>query len=283
MPVQIINNQSITTNNAYKNNTLDSFSGVPSWVEPDIYISPKVSKKVKMGVFLSTVAGTSLALALLMKGKYSLNPVKILKTSPKNWGLWNKDYKEKEILAIAAGSVGGGLLGGALFDKKENMKAKFREAVIQYIGNVAVPLGCVSVGIHQFNKVEGKILKHINFPKGTSKIAQCIKKILKSLPGVATTLLSLGVGIILGNRVGNFINEKIFKVKDNRKIKATDFSPHVDDLCLAITLKDESTIGHLISRVIPAALMVAGVSTGVAQEKPERCKHEAIESKSAKK
>lgn len=271
MPVSVINNFNVNQNTAFKRSGFIDNQDIPSWIEPDIYIPKKVSKKVKTGVFLSTLTGVAVSLALLMKGKYSLNPAKIIKTSPKEWGLWKQEYKEKEIIAMAAGSVGGGLLGGAIFDKKENMKAKLRESVIQLFGNVLIPLGCVSLGIKQFKKIEDKITKHINFPKGTSKMTKCINTALKSAPGVVVTLSSLAIGIILGNKTGNFINEEIFKVKDDRKIKAADFSPHIDDLCLAITLSENKNLfTDIVSRIIPAALMVAGISTGVAQEKHDR-------------
>ncbi len=52
-------------------------------------------------------------------------------------------------------------------------------------------------------------------------------------------------------------------------------SPQLGDICLTITLaSDKYVIGHAVSRVIPAALMVAGYSTGIMQEKPERLQHE---------
>jgi len=231
----------------------------------------EVSTKVKTGVFFTTLVGVATALAITLKGKgYSLNPSKILKTKPKNWGIFSVKYnsKEKEVEKLvgklAIGSVGGGLIGGAIFDKKENMKAKYREAVIQLIGNISVPLLCVSGGMRLFNKFEPQILKSMPFLKGKATGA----------PGVIASGISLVAGIFLGNKVGNLINEKIFHVRDNRKIKLADMSPHIDDACLAISLvAAESKIGPQVSRLIPAALMVAGVSTGTAQERPERLHH----------
>lgn len=37
---------------------------------------------------------------------------------------------------LAICSVGGGLLGGVIFDKKENIPAKIRESIIQLVGNI---------------------------------------------------------------------------------------------------------------------------------------------------
>lgn len=268
MSMQINSNQNIPQNRPPKNvNTVDFKSHTHSG-ESD----KEPSKAVKTGATITTIGAVSLALALIMKKKgFSLAPSKIAKTSPKNWGLWKCDYKEKEIMTIAGSSVAGGLLGGAMFDKKEHMKAKFREAVIQLVGNVSVPLLCVSGGIRLFNKFKPQVLKYIPEIKGSSKLIATSNKALKSIPILVATTGSLIVGILLGNKTGNAINEKVFKVKDDRKIKAADFSPHMDDMCLAISLvSDKNVVGQAISRVIPAALIVAGVSTGVAQEKPER-------------
>jgi len=269
MSVGIINSSNINQNVIYKRLTDNNVSIGAAWENP--YANQKAPKKVKVGVFFTTLAGVVAALALITKGKgYSLNPTKIAKTAPKNWGIWKCDYKEKAIMKLAAGSVGGGLLGGALLDKKENLKAKVREAVIQVVGNITVPLLCVSGGIRLFNKYESKILKAVPEIKGTSKLILNSNKAFKNTPVILATTLSLIAGIFLGNKTGNTINEKIFGIKDDRKIKPADFSPHVDDMCLAISLvSDGNIVGKAISRIIPAALMVAGVSAGIAQEKPE--------------
>lgn len=228
-------------------------------------IETNAPSNVKKGVFITTLIGTLTALGLIMKRKgYSFNPKTIMKTAPKDWGLWKAEYKEGAILGLATGSVGGGLIGGAIFDDKKHMKAKLRESVIQMIGNITIPILCVSGGVRAFKFFEKKAALTNKFLNGTIK--------------VAATLASLGVGIILGNKTGNMINEKIFKVKDDRHVKPADFSAHIDDMCLAISLatmgdKPEvvgappSGVGHAISRVIPAALMVAGYSTGTMQEK----------------
>lgn len=242
-----------------------------AWVNPN---RPKeVSNGLKVGVFSTTLAGVALALAIIMKGKgYSLKPSELFKQPIKNCGLLKTDYKEKEILTLATGSIGGGLIGGYLFDKKENFKAKIREAVIQMVGNVAVPLTCVSLGVKGFRKLEKDFFKNSRIEeKCATKALAGACNIKKTLPITLATIGSLVTGIFLGNKTGNAINEYAFNVKDKRKIKPSDMSPHLDDMCLAISLASEKNIiGHAISRVIPAALMVGGYSTGVVQEKPER-------------
>ena len=50
-------------------------------------------------------------------------------------------------------------------------------------------------------------------------------------------------------------------------IKASDFAPHVDDLCMAMTVMNEDSLfASRLARVIPLALLVPGYQTGIAQE-----------------
>ena len=221
----------------------------------------KAPAKVKSGVFLTTLAGVAAAMAITLKGKG-------YKFSEFFKGLTHVTYDskkaevEKLVGMLSVGSVGGGLIGGALFDKKENMNAKYREAIIQIVGNIATPLACVAGGLRVFKRFEPKIIQSM---KLTGK--------MEKIPNLIVSAGCLVAGIFLGNKVGNIINEKAFHIKDNRKIKLSDMSPHIDDACLAISLvAADSSVGPVVSRFIPAALMVAGISTGIAQEKPERCK-----------
>lgn len=239
-----------------------------------------VSKKTQIGVFFTTLAGLAIPMAMILKKKgLSLNPLKSglkdFKVAFKSWGPLHINYEDSElpkvVLKLGAGSVLGGLVGGALFDKKEHMKAKCREAVIQFIGNISTPLACVSGGLALFKKIEPKLVNLMPKVKDGAKNAELLNRISKGTPGVIASLALLTAGVLLGNKVGNYINEKIFKVKDNRKIKMCDMSPHIDDLCIATSFAAASSpIGPIIKRVIPAALVVAGVSTGITQERPER-------------
>ena len=288
MPINAMEfkNQPIQTsfrNNSQGNENSESelayiVDNIESMLSPDP-MTIKASKKTKIGVLSTTTLGVATAMALILKGKgYSLAPAKIFKKGVKplkEWGLFSAKYDDKKhevekmVISLAAGSVGGGLIGGALFDKKENMKAKYREAIIQIVGNIMTPLACVSLGMRGFEKIQPKISMQL---AKLGKIGQ--GKLADGLPKVLASAGCLVSGIFLGNKVGNTINEKAFKVKDNRKIKLADMSPHIDDLCLAISLvASKSSIGPVITRFIPAALMVAGVSTGTMQERPERLKN----------
>lgn len=275
MPVQIASTRlNLNPNTAFDNNQ-NLVANTSVW---PLELAPpsKASTVTKCGVFATTLTGVVLALAILAKSKgYSLKPSQLFKGSYKDWVLTKMAYKGPEILTLGAGSVLGGLTGGVLFDKKEHIKAKLRESVIQYIGNISTPLLCVWAGVEGFKKYLEKKAENLTPKikiKADPKIVKGANEAAKSIPLVIATALCLTVGVFLGNKVGNFINEKIFKVKDNRKIKLSDMSPHIDDACLAISLatSDTNIIGHTIARIIPAALMVSGYSTGTAQEKPER-------------
>lgn len=236
-------------------------------------------KALRRKIFCTTAIGVSTALALISKKQgFSLNFKKIFKEKPKNWAIFKiketpdgkKPLKleEKEILGLAAGSIAGGLAGGALFDRK-NIKAKLRESVNQFLGDVAIPLTFVAIPSRIYNKHKDKVISKIPTFKNTkgSKFVKGVNTLLKSFPAIVITLGSLATGIIVGNRVSNFINEKIYHKKVDRNIKATDFAPHVDDLCLASSLMaDGSAFGNIVARFIPAALLIAGNEVGRAKE-----------------
>ena len=262
MPIQFVANPNVNPStikpNYPKNNTSDNVA------QKDEYEPRVIPTKLKVGVFLTTLMGVAAAMAVTLKGKdYKLNPLEAFKTHPKEWAIFKVEYDgekhevEKLVGRLAIGSVAGGLIGGALFDKKENMVAKYREAVIQIVGNIAVPLLVVSIGMRQFKKIEPKVLNSMKFLKGN----------FTKLPELLVSAASLVAGILLGNTIGNFINKKAFNVKGDRKIKLADMSPHIDDVCLATSLvAAESEIGPYVARLIPAALMVPGISVGLAPE-----------------
>lgn len=220
-----------------------------------------IPARVKIGVMATTLIGIAAVMAMVFKYK------KIPFNSPAKFfkSLTTITYKEKSnevaalVAALATGSIGGGLIGGAIFDKKENMKAKYKESIIQAVGNVGTPLVCVFFGVKYFEKkLEPKIINKFRLKS----------KVARGMPGVIVSALCLLTGIVAGNKVGNLINEKIYKIKDKRKLKPSDMSPHIDDACLAISLvAPQNALGAAITRLIPAALVVAGFQTGIAQEK----------------
>ena len=241
--------------------------------------SNSVKKKDMSFAQKSFVAGTSVlgmapVLAFWAKKKgFSLTPSKIAKTPVKDWALFKYkpldkaiNFGWKEILSTAGGSVIGGFLGGIIIDP-ENKRAKKREFLNQLLGDVIVPIGCVAIGSKIFNKYADtlhKIMPKINSEK---KHAQILNTISENIPDTIATLGSLAIGIIAGNKVSNEINEKLYHKEVDRKIRATDFAPHVDDLCMSISMvNEESIFASKLSRVIPFALVVPGYETGTARE-----------------
>jgi len=229
-------------------------------------------KRVKRGVLATSILGTATVLGIISH-RQGFKLSNVPKISMKDWAIFKitpKSLKieEKEIIALAGGSVIGGLIGGAIFDKKSNFKAKLKEGLNQILGNVIVPVAFVGGASRLYRKYEPEILSKIPQIKKNSNFIKLVNRGLRAIPPVAVTGLALAAGIISGNKVSNFINEKLYKQKVDRNVKATDFAPHVDDLCLAITLMAPGTpVGEVIARTIPAFLTVPGYQTGIAQEK----------------
>lgn len=233
----------------------------------------KAPAKVRAGVILTTLAGVSIA--MLRTFKKNSKPLKVnnIKDFFKNFAKieYDKDAHDLEwtVGRLAIGSVGGGLLGGMLFDKKENYKAKIRESVIQLVGNIGVPLTCVVGGMKLFDDhLKPKFDKYF-----VSKGMDIKKSKLAKSPSAFATVACLVAGIFAGNKIGNAINKYVFNCNEKRTIKLSDMSPHIDDLGIAATfvVPAEDPCGKIIARFVPAALTVAGYSTGIAQEKE---KHE---------
>ena len=169
-------------------------------------------------------------------------------------------------MATGLGSVIGGLAGGAIFDKKENFREKCSEAVSQFLGDISIPLGFVAVPTIIYKKFEDLAMKKTEHVKlqNISKFIQG-NKVLKVLCPTLVSGASLVAGIIAGNKVSNKLNEHVHGVKQERGIRITDFAPHIDDVCLAITLMaDKSPVGDIVSKFVPIALSVAGIETGSA-------------------
>ena len=190
---------------------------------------------------------------------------------------WKQFKKMKiecfEILSLAVGSIVGGLLAGIAVDKT-NKKDKLRESLQQLVGNIIFPVSFVAGANYLYDKVEPMV----KLPKFESKR---LTAFVHSLPPIVAMAAGLGVGILVGNKFANSINNKIFKEKDNREIKITDFAAHVDDTLLGASLVAQnlapastaahassgvSAIGAAASKLIPPALVIPGYMTGTAQD-----------------
>lgn len=272
MKMQPVATQNIQINNAdNKNNVANRANYVKPFAAAEK--CPDASSKVKVGSAITTFIGVAAAMLFTFKSLSKCKTPEVLKEvnnikdvkSIKDYLSnivrikYDEDKHElgKAVGCLGVGSVVGGFTGGVIFDKRENRRAKFREAIIQLVGNVAIPLLCV--------ETLGQAFKRKVSPKITKALGMESHKILKEVPGVLATGGILVSAILVGNRVANLLNSDIFDINDDRKLKVTDMLPHIDDVCMALSLMFGDTP---ISKAIPAALMIAGYSVGTAQEKP---------------
>ena len=225
------------------------------------------------------VTASVAALSQMAKGKkYSINPKPILNTKLKDTYLYQVLYEEPEVIAMGAGSILGGLVGGFIVDERSNntkaeIKSKAGEAMIQF-ANITVPI--ITVG--QAARWGDKLEKHIehNFTSETGKF----KKGVAKLPKLGLRAFGLTVGMYAGNFLANYLKEELLDAPEDRKIKVSDLFMHWDDLCLAASFYagDPKTvvvdgvetvvpslgqkITHAFSRLLPLVMVSAGYQVG---------------------
>lgn len=221
-------------------------------------------KILKPVVLLSAMGGVFMAVLNIAK----CQKVKIFETKKFTDIFKNTSklkYEWKEIVKLASGSILGGLTAGLLLDG-ENKKAKCMEGLQQMVGNILIPIGCVTIASKLLNKYEDKI----NIPKINSEnsIAKYINKNSRGAIKTLGTLAALALGIEVGNLTANKLNQIIFNKKERRKIELGDFSGHLDDVCLASTLiAPDNKFFQKVGQLIPIALLVSGYETGTDKTK----------------
>lgn len=248
MPIQINNNTIFKSFQSNYKNKID----LDKKILPTAGHQHKDDKLKKAAVLGASLVGIIAGLALVGRHQ-KLNPFT-------KKGYFALEYTAPAMSTIAGCSLVGGVGTGIALDP-ENKKSKLREAVQQFVGNIIFPTFMVGGG----SKALGKFVDNINLPqlKSASKFATSMNFALKKLPHVALTTSLLGGGLFLGNKVANFLNNKIFEEKNNRKLRISDLSGHLDDACLATTLVAKGTnIGDKIGRLIPPALVVPGFIAG---------------------
>lgn len=258
----------------YNQHNLNQNSKKTSFNANSETLNKELTTKQKSVILASSATGVLSVVALLAKLKgFSLNPARIIKTPLKELALFKFKPQDKVvefdappvIVAVASGSIAGGYVGGSIVDK-ENQKSKKREILNQILGNVLVPVGCVWAGAKQYEKFANRIENAIPQINKQGKVFDFINKFFKQIPNLAATLGFLGIGIYAGNKVSNFINDKLYNKKVERNIKTTDFAPHFDDLCMATSMMNkDASFGAKLSRFIPLALLVPGYETGIAR------------------
>lgn len=223
--------------------------------------TPQEYHKRKVGVAACTALGVAASIAVLAKcdktKNYSLSLKKIFNTPLKDTYLGSVEYEPKEVIGMGIGSCLGGLIGGAIYDKRnEDLTPKIQEGVVQ-MTNISLPI---------------LFVKHLSVlgEKVTNRMANWAskggkgRKILAESPKVAGSVTGLITGMYLGNRLSQQINKHLFhKKEDDRPVKLKDFSAHIDDICLAATFVAQGNpLTKAVARIIPAALCVAGNETG---------------------
>lgn len=222
----------------------------PSFGHDNPWSDSPYNRNEQAVVAATTALGVLGSMALLAKHDgYSLSPKKIFSNYKRSW-LYKVEFDEKPVITLGAGSCLGGLVGGCMIDKdKENRKAKLREALLQ-IANISVPIIFVVYAAKMGKKVGQKL------EKGTKETFRT--KIPKALGGIA----GLFAGVFSANIIANKINEKVFHRGKGRPVQASDFSAHLDDFCVAAQQIHDGAFVHWISRLVPAALMIAGNEVG---------------------
>lgn len=197
------------------------------------------SRKKKTIVAATTALGVAVSSAVLAKhAGYSLKPSKMFKNI-KNSYLAKVDFHDKEVITLGAGSCLGGLSGGYIVDKNpENRRSKNREALMQ-IGNISIPI----LTVEQF-----------------AKIGEKFGKLTKGIAAVAGIFVGVHLANFLMNKLSNFVFQN---KNDERDVKATDFSAHVDDMVVAASYISDNKYVHSIARIVPIALMIPGFEVGI--------------------
>ena len=218
----------------------------------------------RTGVAVSSGLGVATALAILAKTAtwkhFSLNPKRIMNTRIKDTYLYQAKFEEKEIIAMAAGSIAGGLGGGLIIDNRSNnnkaeVKSKVGEAIIQ-LGNACVPILTVGLGARAGDVVEKKILAS-HADKSTSLL-----KWLAKLPKIGMILAGLAVGMVAGNISANYLKKELLDSNEHRKIKPADMFMHWDDLCVAASFLSDGPVVQGFARLVPLAMLMAGYQVG---------------------
>lgn len=198
----------------------------------------------KNKVRAATLAGSVAASGLFLSALEKYNNPKNFKFS----NLFKQNFKNPiKVMGLATVTMLGGLAGGLLSDDKSKRKAKVKEAIHQFIGNILVPISIVGAAVTAIEKQ--------NYPRKKEIILSGIA----SIAGVVT-------GIITGNYAAGKINEKLFKENDKRHIGPKDFSIHVDDIMTLIALTSNGEkVQSFIGKALPAIFLLCGYEAGTSK------------------
>lgn len=197
------------------------------------------SKGQKAVVAGMAALGTAASCAILAKrAGYSLKLSKMFNfKNIKNSFLAKVKYHDEQVIPIGVGSILGGLAGGYMIDKDPKARKEKRREALMQVGNVSIPILTVDFLSEKLGKY-GKVAKTCGAVAG------------------------IFAGVYLANVIMNRVNNFIFRQKEGRDMKLTDFSAHVDDAVVAASYVSSSPIVNGIARIIPLALMIPGNEVG---------------------
>lgn len=215
----------------------------------------KPERKTSMPVAVGSLIGTLAPMAIMaaMQGKF-----KDTKGLKKVLAPFMVDYGWKQIYALGASAILGGLAGGIINDKGKDTWAKIKEGNYQFITNIATPVAMCIFFDKQVEKLGEK------FPKMTWLTSEKLRhKIPRS---TITNIMGVVGGVTIGSFISNQINKRIHKDDiPPRKIHAKDFAIQVDDMAAGFTatkaLESIPVLCH-VDKVLPLVYFLSGMETG---------------------
>jgi hypothetical protein len=212
-------------------------------------------RKTSMPVAVGSLIGTILPMIVMagMQGKF-----KDAKGLKKVLAPFMVHYEWKQIYALGASAILGGLAGGIINDKGKDTWAKIKEGNYQFITNIAAPVALCLFFDEQVKKLGEK------FPKMTWLTSE---KLIHKIP-ISTLINLLGIvgGVTIGSFISNQLNKRIHKDDiPPRKIHAKDFVIQVDDMAAGFTAtKALDSIPYLchVDKILPLVYLISGMETG---------------------
>lgn len=151
---------------------------------------------------------------------------------------FNVNYGLKEIVALSAASIVGGVTAGVLSDKKTSKKRKINEGVFQFM-NATVPTMLVG---------------------GALKLLEDNVKYKKSKPvRIAAISTAMFAGMPLAAFISNIINDPKDKEPD-RKLTLKDSLVNMDDALGALVVAKVPVFG--LDKLLPAIFAWCGYRAG---------------------
>lgn len=189
--------------------------------------------KVVIASTIGALAGSGLYVASLAKHKQGGNIFKKIS---------NVELGIKEGILLCTTATLGGLIPGAITDKKENLPSKLYESAHQIIGNGAIPFACLGIANH---------------------FTKSLNKTVRSIIAVATLFAS--------TFLGHSVTDKLTNTPNKYKVSFIDFAPDVDDWVLALsTVLKNKSLYKFTASVCPLTYSIMGIKTGIAHKEDKR-------------